>query len=399
MTRLFYLRPSTLAAICLLTAGSLDAQSTREARLESVKSVVAEGGQQSLDPLIAATRDNDPEIQIRAVDGLVNFYLPGYVKSSAAGRLGSALKSRFEQENRDVVAPHITAREDVVRAIAQVARGGSSMESRANAARALGILRAKAAVPDLLEALKTKDDAVLFESLIALQKIQDQSAAPGIVFLLRDLQEKVQVAAIETTGLLKNREAIPDLQKVYADARSDKVRRAALTALAMLPDESSRGLYWKAWSDKNDGVRAAAAEGFARLKSQQDVPALEKAFNEERKMAPRLAVAFGLVANGNRKTGEFQPLTYLINSLNSKGYRGVAEPYLVEAARDEKTRRAIESYVPGGTKDEKAGLARVLAASGDKASMTVLETLAKDPDAEVAREAARALQTLRFGAQ
>src|SRR5262252_2484637 len=51
-----------------------------EIRLEAVKQIVEIGSQHSLDPLVMATRDNDPEIQIRATDGLVNFYLPGYVK-------------------------------------------------------------------------------------------------------------------------------------------------------------------------------------------------------------------------------------------------------------------------------------------------------------------------------
>jgi HEAT repeat protein len=52
-----------------------------DVRLEVVKSLVAIGTQHSLDPLIQATRDNDSDVQVRAVDGLVNFYLPEYVQS------------------------------------------------------------------------------------------------------------------------------------------------------------------------------------------------------------------------------------------------------------------------------------------------------------------------------
>src|SRR5271166_2639193 len=52
-----------------------------DVRLEAVKAIVQIGTQRSLDALIKATSDNDAEIQIRAVEGLVNFYLPGYVKS------------------------------------------------------------------------------------------------------------------------------------------------------------------------------------------------------------------------------------------------------------------------------------------------------------------------------
>ena len=81
---------------------------------------------------------------------------------------------------------------------------------------------------------------MIYESLIALQKIRDESAGPRIGFLLRDLDPKVQIAAIETTGLLRNKEAVPELMDVLNRARDAKVQRAALTAIAMLPDETSR---------------------------------------------------------------------------------------------------------------------------------------------------------------
>ena len=69
---------------------------------------------------------------------------------------------------------------------------------------------------------------MLYESLIAMQKIRDESAGPQITFLLRDLNPKVQIAAIETTGLLRNREAVPELMEVLKRAKDAKVRRAAL---------------------------------------------------------------------------------------------------------------------------------------------------------------------------
>src|SRR5215470_16436546 len=52
-----------------------------EVRVEAVKQITEIGTARSLDPLIEATRDNEPEVQIRATDGLVNFYLPGYVRT------------------------------------------------------------------------------------------------------------------------------------------------------------------------------------------------------------------------------------------------------------------------------------------------------------------------------
>jgi HEAT repeat protein len=370
------------------------ADPVREVRLEVVKSLVAIGTQHSLDPLIQITRDNDPEIQMRAVDGIVNFYLPGYLQSGLQ-RFGSAVRSRFDQENTQVIDPFVVVRQDAITAIGVVARGGSSMESRANAARAAGILRGKAAVPDLTQALHSKDDALIFESLIALQKIRDSSAGPNIVFLVRDLQERVQIEAIETVGLLRYREASPDLLKVYNQARNDRVRRAAIGALAMLTVPENQSLFERALVDRDETVRTAGAEGLARLRDQKNRAALEKAFNDERKMPPRLADAFALVSLGKLDMEEFAPLPYLVNTLNSRSYRKVAEAYLTELARTEAVRSALYHSIGRATKDEKIGIGRVLAASGDRESLKHLEPLTKDPDDEVAQESVRAVRTLR----
>ena len=179
-----------------------------DVRIEAVKAIAGIGTQRSLDPLIKALNDNDPEVQIRATDGLVNFYLPGYASTGLGAsfrRLGTSIKSKFTDTNDQVIDAFIQVRPEVVRALGRVARGGASMDSRANAARAVGILRGREAIPDLAEALRSKDSQVIYESLIAIQKIRDPAAGPRVAFLLRDLDEKVQIAAIETTGLLANR--------------------------------------------------------------------------------------------------------------------------------------------------------------------------------------------------
>jgi len=147
-----------------------------EIRLEAVKQIVDIGSQHSLDPLVLATRDNDPEIQIRATDGLVNFYLPGYVKrglSASVQHVGTTIKGHFTDTNDQVIDTYIKVRPDVIEALGKLARGGSRMDARANAARALGILRGRTAVPDLVDALRSKDTDVIYESLNALQKIHD----------------------------------------------------------------------------------------------------------------------------------------------------------------------------------------------------------------------------------
>lgn len=371
-------------------------------RVEVVRSLSEIGGPRSLDPLVKALADPDAEVQIRATDGLVNFYLPGYVKTGLSAKLkrvGSAVQARFsEPDNADIVPAFVQAREDVIAGLAAIVQKGTAVESRSNAARATGILRGRAALPALFSALRSKDDLLMYESLTAIQKINDPSAAPRIAFLLRDLNERIQIKAIETSGMLGNKEALRDLTVLMDRDRSLKVKRAALGAIAMLGDESSRPLLTRFLADKDDGLRAGAAEGIGRLRQDADVAVLEKSFADERKVNPRLSLAFALVLHGKTELAEFGPLRYLISNLNSKAYRGVALPFLTEAARDVHVLYALHralGQAPPTTRDERTGLAQVMAASGDAASAPILQAMSKESDPEVASEALRALRTLK----
>jgi HEAT repeat protein len=367
-------------------------------RLETVKSLDEIGGPKTIDPLVRLANDPDPEIAIRATDGLVNVYLPGYLKTGISGTLqhvGTSIKAKFSESNDQVIEAYVEVRPEVIAALGTLVKQGAGTAARANAARAIGILRGRTAIPDLIEALHSKDDSVMFESLTAIEKIRDPEAAPRIAFLVRDLEEKIQIAALSTTGILLNRDAAPDVRDALQHARSAKVRRAALTALAMLGTSADHAIFLGYLSDKDDSLRSAAAEGLGRIKNPADRPTLEKTFRDEHKMGPRLAAAFALASLGNLDTGEFSPLRYLINTLNVRTYQGVALAYVTELARDLKVRLAIYPMLPRATKDEKIQLCTVFARSGDKDTLPYLETLSVDPDKEVVPEAIRCLRTLR----
>ena len=92
-----------------------------DTRIEAVKQLIALGGKDIIDPLIRATQDADPEVQIRATDGLVNYYLPGYVKQglgSIADRAsGASVKAKFSDTNDQIVDPFVIVRPDVIAAL------------------------------------------------------------------------------------------------------------------------------------------------------------------------------------------------------------------------------------------------------------------------------------------
>jgi len=368
-------------------------------RIETVKAIVEIGSQYSLTPLLQALGDGDAEVQIRATDGLVNFYQPGYVKSGLSEsirRSGNAIKAKFGiDEDDERIDYWIEVRPEVVTGIAKLLSTSQDLTVRANAARALGVLRGQAGTPALFEALRTKDTRLIFESLKALQKIRDPKSGPQVAFLFRDPEERVAVAALETAGLVRSAETLPDLAITYRSSSKLPVKRAALGAMGMIGDAQNRDVFLQALTDKDDGIRAAAAEGLGRIRNPADLPALQSCFDTERKMNTRLACAFGVVKSGNADMSETSALRYLLNTLNSKSWRGVAEGYLVELARAKEVRTALEQQVPSGTKDEKILLARLLSISGDKDSAKILEQLTRDSEPAVAQESIRALRNLR----
>ena len=238
----------------------------------------------------------------------------------------------------------------------------------------------------------------MYESLVALQKIRDPAAGPGLAFLLRDLDEKVRIAALQTTGILRNQSAAPEVRDAIDHPLTPKTQREALDALAMLAgpaDSTDRGIFLRYLNDRDEGLRTASAEGLARLKNPGDRVVLEKVFETERSANAHISEAFAIVSLGNRQMSEFSPMQYLLNNLNVKAYRTTAIAFLTELARDPDVRQAIYPILTHASRDEKTGISIVLARSGDRDSEQYLEALLKDSDPEVMQESTRSLRTLR----
>jgi len=368
-----------------------------DVRREAVKAIVGIGGISTLDPLVNASRDNDADIQERAVDGMVNFYLPGYVQKGwmdSVKHAGSSVAGMFGEQNDQVIDPDTPVRPEVIEAVVRLIGGAASEEARANAARVAGILRARAAVPALAAALKSKSDGLIFESLIALQKIRDASAGASAMFLVRDLDEKLQIAAIDLVGLLRTADAVPDLKRVVENGNK-KPRRAALAALGQIADRSSLTYFEQYLNDRDDGMRASAAEGIGRVGVAADRALVQEMFQSERKVSLRLSLAFALVGLGDVDEATDGPLRFLSSNLTSRSWKGVASPFLAELARKPEVRTVIYQMLKDlGDKDELMGLAGVLAQSGGKDSIAPLEELSRNPDPAVGKEALRAVRMI-----
>ncbi len=370
----------------------------RDIRIEAVKALVKVGSDRSLNPLVQATHDKDEDVEIRATDGLVNYYSPGYL---ARGGLTGAMtrgmrqvRGFFYTRNDRVVDPDVQIRPDVAQAIGDVVTGGATFAARANAALAAGILRDQAAVPALKQALHAKDSDLIFESLIALQKIHDRSAGPEAGFLAHDLDDRIQSTALETIGVLRSIPSAPDVRLALQSARNLKIRRAALQALALLGQPEDRTVFLKFADDRDVDLRASALEGLGRIREPQDFPALENAFDQgEIDWRIHLAAAFGMVNEGKVDDSEFSPLPYLVESLRTKTRADSATVYLTELAVHAEVVKALVKLMPELDRDQKVAFCTILANAPDPDAASALSVLAKDVDPNVALAASKALRT------
>ena len=372
------------------------ADGDRNIRVEAVKAMVKIGGDDSLTPLVKATHDSDAEIQIRATDGLVNYYLPGYIAKGVTGPLTRGVrqaKAVFAQRNDQVLDPGVTIRDDIGPALGDEVTGAVSDEARANAARAAGILRASAAVPALGGSLRAHNSQLIIECLVALQKIKDRSAGPAVTPVVGDLDERVKITALQTVGILKTLPSAPQVRTTLSGARDIKVRRAALSALAALGIPEDRGTFQQYLHDGDPDLRVAALEGLGRVREPEDYPAIEAAYNEQNAgWELHLAAAFALVSEGKVDTADYSPLPYLVENLGNASRSDIAGAYLTELAQRDDVQTGLMTEAVKANRDQKLALCPVLGASKSEKVVPVLNSLTRDIDPDVALAAGKALK-------
>jgi HEAT repeat protein len=372
----------------------------RGVRVEAVKAIVKIGTSSSLDPLLTATRDADGEVRVRSTEGMVNVYLPGYLtERSLSGYFTHGVrqvKSFFSARNDNVIDDDVNVRDDISQVIAEEINFGDEMPPRSNAALSAGVLRLKGTVPALVQALRAKDNDLIFESLVALQKIRDPAAGPGVAFLVRDLDERTQMTALETVGVLRSTEAAPDVRYAVENARNLKIRRAALSALAKLAVPEDRTIFRQYAINGDPELRTAALEGLGRVREPEDTPTLQASYDETNAdWRIHLGAAFALVNEGNVSTEEFSPLLYLVENLNSRTRENTANAYLKELIHREDVRTSIVKTLDGATHSQKLALCWIFAESHSDDLAPTLNRLGNDPDSEVATAAKRAVHVLQ----
>ncbi|HET7100303.1 MAG TPA: HEAT repeat domain-containing protein, partial [Terriglobia bacterium] len=284
----------------------------------------------SLQGLIQATSDSDSEVRWLAVKGIEGYYTGVTPKTGFMGYLESQYRSakRSFLGGPIRITPGTAVDPQAVAGLDRVMMDTRHQRAAQEATRALGMLMARQAVPNLVITAHGPSEDLAREALNSLGKIQDLSAGPKLVDLLSSPNRKIQRDAAVTVGILHTRAAVPKLQALYANGPDQETRQAALQGLAYIGDPVSVPMFLQALNDKEASIRGYAAQGLARAKDQKALPDLLRSAPAEKNADARLAMEFAITSLGRNDY-----LSSIIQSLDS-GEADVAQAYLVELARN-----------------------------------------------------------------
>jgi HEAT repeat protein len=346
---------------------------------------------QVLPAIEKASTDVDDGVRITAVQCLVGYYTGVLPRSGFTGfvkKNWQRASSHFQPDDTKI-DPGVAVDPSVITALIAAMKDTRSNEPPREAAKGLGILLARPAVPDLVSAAHSSDPDLAREALNSLSKIKDISAGPKLVDLLDSPNKDVRRDACVTVGILRAKEALPKLQSIFQNDPDEKTKVAAMQGLAYLGDKVSVPIFTKAlWNDNKD-VRQGAGEGLARAADPSSLGELQKAVAVEKDASPRLAMDFALTA-----LGKDDALNDLVSELSSKIRGDVAVSYLTELARNPAFLPKLYTYLQSPDSGVRKGLCVVLMYSGDQGSLQQLDRLEHDPDNQVAAAALRAKRAI-----
>jgi HEAT repeat protein len=252
----------------------------------------------------------------------------------------------------------------VVRKLSDLARKDASGRVRESAIRALGETQSGEALAVLREIAQSGDAPEVRKR--AIRALGEMESHAEVLPLLKKIAEtdsnvELAVAAVQALGEIPGRGALEALQGIYAQARSQEVRRAVVRAVAERGEEEKEGIQFLlkvASGDTSPEVRRSAVSSIAEVGTAEALSALKD------------------IAASNRETEVREAALRAIGEHPGEGNVEV----LAALLKSEKDPRLRKAAVNG------------LAETGKDSAVAVLAQAAKtDADTEVRKTAVRAL--------
>jgi HEAT repeat protein len=266
---------------------------------------------------------------------------------------------------------------------------------RTKAARALGILKAKAAVPALVEALRQDSNSgVRFEAIRSLRKVSDLSVSKELIPFITFSEPKIRNEAVYTLGRFRCREAVPDLTRAYEKEAAQPAKKAdktyqqmLLDALAFIGDPGSEELFVKETKATDAVIRLHAYEGLARIGDGARATEVSRDHLNEKDPKLRLAQAYALFRMGRR-----EHLDEIVKALDTRKTNSEARQYLIELKPEDLPELYAETKFQ--EQNIREGLAEILGLIGDSRAVPVLQELSSDRRGQITALCNQALRRI-----
>jgi HEAT repeat protein len=262
---------------------------------------------------------------------------------------------------------------------------------RFDAVHALGAIAEPPLPPAQIKALAAEldhyDPIVRAATARVLARLRATDAADQLLAGLADSNDLVRQFCLEALGVIREGRAVAPIRDLLARGRGD-VPSYALLALARIGQAASLEEFRRRLSDRQPGMRRAAAEGLGRLNDRESIDALKGLATADRAPAVRLAAAFAVDRLGESQTHVLA--AHMI--LEDEGAQ--ARDYLLEIGRPALAgvRAALDAATDSRHRRDLVHLAGFI---GTRDEISWLETFLQDRDERVRRAAGDAIERLK----
>jgi HEAT repeat protein len=273
----------------------------------------------------------------------------------------------------------------------------SNANVRASAARTLGMLQHRDAIPQLIHALKD-EEWVCFSALEALTHFKDEKSVPPVIELLNSASETVRFAAIEALGKIASPTAcdplIGHLSTSYEIERKAVIK--SLVQIGPIPAVPSIfDLLIEMLHDDDWDNIAVALKGLIILKEKKAIRAMVDVAGSFDSSIPENEERKTLIKEAIRSYGCSEPLISILGDSTMR-YRG--KTIAIEILGELKCLEAVNGLMKllkSDLRDVRRSSIKSLAQINNDKSRECVREAISDPDSHVRRTAAAALGQMR----
>ena len=382
-------------------------------RLRAVQMLKAAGYPEAAVPMAPVILDPFDETQLEAIAAELNIFLADKVVPKRRVGLLVEVRNRIAAEPIFAAGPSAVAATRVPAVVATSLASASRDPNARVAVEALyafGILAGEVAAADrpavlaqsgpiLAATIGATDPMLRLATIRVLGRVFarrpgdppiEETVGDAVITALNDHETVIQEAAMWALGAMRYERAIQGLNELFQYHQRGPLAAAAFDALAHIAHPSSLPQFVAQLNGRTATFKLMAIEGLARTGDRSRAESVVNAVSSERNDGIVLASHFANVMLAN---GKVDPV---VEALGRSKQHDQALLYIQEIAASQPEVFAHHLQDPDAR--IRVDIVDAIGLSGDARALPLIEPLARDHDAEVAKAAARAIARLR-GAQ